>query len=286
MKLRDVTVGSFCTKAVLVLSLAPVNLSAQEPETYHMTADDLEQERVYSPYADRNYPDQVFFGDTHVHTNLTPDAGLIGTTLDVHAAYRFARGETVVSNTGQRIQLVRPLDFLVVTDHAEYIGLAPMIRDANPILLSVPHGKWLYERFTAGPEGAMEAFRSILDDGVTGNDRLTESQMVSTIWSEFIKTADTYDEPGRFSAMAGFEWSSMPSGNNIHRVIVFRDGADRTGQVLPFSLFDSENPQDLWRYLENYEATTLERSDQTADLVVRPGWGEITPLVDLGQKVA
>ncbi len=256
MELRDVTVGSFCTKAVLVLSLAPVNLSAQEPETYHVTADDLEQERVYSPYADRDYPDQVFFGDTHVHTNLSPDAGLIGTTLDVHAAYRFARGETVVSNTGQRIQLVRPLDFLVVTDHAEYIGLAPMIRDANPILLSVPHGKWLYERFTAGPEGAMEAFRSILDDGVTGNDRLTESQMVSTIWSEFIKTADTYDEPGRFSAMAGFEWSSMPSGNNIHRVIVFRDGAERTGQVLPFSLFDSQDPQDLWRYLESYEATT------------------------------
>ncbi len=143
MKKAAVTVCSLFAAIFTGLSIAQGNLSAQEPETYHMTADDLEQERVYSPYADRAYPDQVFFGDTHVHTNLSPDAGLIGTTLDVHAAYRFARGETVVSNTGQRIQLVRPLDFLVVTDHAEYIGLAPMIRDANPILLSHPHGKWL-----------------------------------------------------------------------------------------------------------------------------------------------
>ena len=86
----------------------------------------------------------------HVHTNLSPDAGLVGTTLTVEDAYRAARGETVMSNTGQPFRLVRPLDFLVVTDHAEYIGLAPMIRDANPILLANPHGKWLWEKFTAG----------------------------------------------------------------------------------------------------------------------------------------
>jgi len=256
MKLRAVTVGSFCTQAVLALSLAPGNLSAQEPETYHMTADDLEQERVYSPYADRAYPDQVFFGDTHVHTNLSPDAGLIGTTLDVHAAYRFARGETVVSNTGQRIQLVRPLDFLVVTDHAEYIGLAPMIRDGNPVLLADPYGKWLYERFSAGPEGKMEAFRSILNDAVTGIDRFSSSDMVRTIWETVVDAAEGYNEPGSFTAMTGFEWTSSPRGDNLHRVVVFRDGAEVTGQVLPYSLFDSQDPQDLWRYLENYEATT------------------------------
>ncbi len=240
--------------AILVAATFSVPLSAQVEAA--VTASDLTKERTYSPYANRAYPDKVLFGDSHFHTKLSPDAGLIGTRLSVEDGYRFARGQTIVSNTGQRVQLVRPLDFLVVTDHAEYMGLAPMIQDANPILLSDAHGRWLYERFTSGPEGAMEAFRSILDDGVTGTDRLSESDMVHTIWSEFIQTAEAYNEPGRFSAMTGFEWTSMPSGNNLHRVVVFRDAADRTGRVLPFSLFDSEDPEDLWRYLATYEAAT------------------------------
>ena len=102
----------------------------------------------------------------------------------------------------------------------------------------------------------MEAFRSILDDAVRGVDRLSESDMVSTIWRNFVETAEGYNEPGRFTAMTGFEWTSSPSGDNLHRVVVFRDGAERTSQVLPFSLFDSQDPRDLWRYLEAYEAKT------------------------------
>jgi hypothetical protein len=247
-------VGSFFIVVASGLAMfAGTALAVQYPT---VTESDLAEKSVYSPYAGRAYPDRVFFGDTHFHTNLSPDAGLIGTTLSVEEGYRFARGEEVVSNTGQRVQLVRPLDFLVVTDHAEYIGLAPMIRDANPLLLSDPHGKFLYENFTAGPEGAMKAFRSILEDAATGTDRLSESDMVPTIWREFINTADEYDDPGRFSAMTGFEWTSMPSGNNLHRVIVFRDGADKTGRVLPFTLFDSDDPEDLWNYLAGYEAKT------------------------------
>jgi len=255
MKRHALIVGLFCALAVLGLAKDAGDLSAQEPEIV-VTEEDLVQEKVYSPYADRAYPDQVFFGDTHLHTNLSPDAGLIGTTLDVHAAYRFARGETVVSNTSQRIQLIRPLDFLVVTDHAEYIGLAPMIRDGDPVLLADPYGKWLYERFKAGPEGKMEAFRSILNDAVTGIDRFSSSDMVRTIWETVVEAAESYNEPGRFTALTGFEWTSSPRGDNLHRVVVFRDGAEVTGQVLPYSLFDSQDPQDLWRYLENYEATT------------------------------
>ena len=114
-------------------------------------------ERNYSPYVGRDYPDQVLFGDTHFHTNLSFDAGLVGTSLDVDAGYRFARGEKVISNSGQPAQLIRPLDFLVITDHAEFIGLAPMIQQSDPALLADPWGKWVYERFNAGPEGRMEA---------------------------------------------------------------------------------------------------------------------------------
>jgi hypothetical protein len=240
--------------AGLAFSTSPTRLAAQVEAA--VTEDDLVQERVYSPYAGRAYPDQVLFGDTHFHTNLSPDAGLIGTTLSVSDGYRFARGEEIRSNTGQRVQLIRPLDFLVVTDHSEYIGLAPMIRDANPILLADPYGKFLYENFTAGPEGAMTAFRSILDDAVSGNNRLGQSDMVPTIWNEFLETADQYDEPGRFSAMTGFEWTSTPAGDNLHRVVVFRDGAEKTRQIIPYTSFESFDPEDLWKWLASYEETT------------------------------
>ncbi len=212
--------------------------------------------KVYSPFVGRAYPDRILWGDTHLHTNLSPDAGLIGTTLGVSDAYRFARGEKVIGNTGQPVQLIRPLDFLVVTDHAEYIGLGPLIANSDPLFLADPHGKWLHERFNAGPEGKMQAFRSILDDARTGTNRLTNPEIVRSIWERFIETADSYNEPGRFSAMTGFEWTSMPSGNNLHRVVVFRDGADKTSQTAPFSLFDSDDPEDLWKYLAGYEAKT------------------------------
>jgi len=218
--------------------------------------EDLTPSSDYSPYAGRAYPDQVLFGDTHLHTKYSPDAGLLGTTLDVDDAYRFARGETVISNTGQRVQLVRPLDFLFVTDHAEYIGLAPMIRDADPILLADPYGKWLYEKFNAGGESAMEAFGSILNDASTGTSQFASDEATRSIWNSFVHTADEYNQPGTFSAMIGFEWSSLPNGNNIHRVVMFADGADKTSQVLPYGVFDSEDPEDLWKYLANYEAST------------------------------
>ncbi len=161
------------------------------------TADDFAEKKVYSPYAGRAYPDRVYFGDTHLHTKLSPDAGLIGTTLDVGDAYRFARGDKVVSNTGQPVQLVRALDFLVVTDHAEYIGLAPMIRESNPVLLADPYGKWLHERFNAGKEGRFEAFQSIVKDAATGTSRFTSPEITRTIWESFIELADTYNAPGR-----------------------------------------------------------------------------------------
>ena len=89
----------------------------------------------------------------------------------------------------------------------------------------------------------MKAFASIVSDATTGNNRLGESEVVSTIWREYVATADEYNAPGRFTTMIGFEWSTMPGGNNIHRIVLFRDGADRTSRTLPFGTFDSE---DLW----------------------------------------
>ena len=242
-----------CGAAFVAVMLPSVAVAEPEGD---VTPESFVGLRTYSPYANRTYPDQVLFGDMHLHTNLSPDAGLLGTSLTAEDAYRAARGETVTSNTGQPFQLVRPLDFLVVTDHAEYMGLAPMIRGSDPRLLANPHGRWLWESFNAGGARAMEAFASIVEDATLSNDRLGDTGMVEAIWEDFVETADRFNEPGVFSAMTGFEWTSMPGGNNIHRVVVFADGADKTGQVVPFSLLDSEDPQDLWKYMEGYEAKT------------------------------
>jgi hypothetical protein len=219
--------------AVCGLTLSPGISSAQEPEVYHLTEADVIEERVYSPYAGRAYADQVFFGDMHCHTNVSFDAGLIGTTLDAHDGYRLARGEKVFSNGGQPVQLIRPLDFLVITDHAEMLGLAPAIQDSNPVLLADPWGKYIHELFNSGPEGRLAAVREVVDKGVAAENPLSSDDLARSIWEEFINIADQYNDPGRFSAMIGFEWSSTPGGDNLHRVVVFRDGADKA-RPFPF----------------------------------------------------
>jgi hypothetical protein len=238
---------------IVVPCLFSAQIFAQE---IIITEEDLIEEPVYSPYAGRSYSDQVYFGDMHFHTDLSFDAGLIGTTLTAHEGYRMARGDKVISNTGQPVQLIRPLDFLVITDHAEMIGLASSIRESSPILLSEPWGRWIHERFNSGPEGRMEGLRDIVARGTSGDNPFGSDELKRSIWDEFIHIADSYNEPGRFSAMIGYEWTSTPNGNNLHRVVVFRDGAEKTGQTTPFSLFDSQDPEDLWAHLASYEEDT------------------------------
>lgn len=102
----------------------------------------------------------------------------------------------------------------------------------------------------------MEAVRDAVDKGTSGKNPFGSDDLTRSIWGELIKIADQYNEPGSFSAMIGFEWTSTPNGDNLHRVIVFRDGADKAGRTVPFSLFDSDDPEDLWRYLAAYEEKT------------------------------
>ena len=240
--------------AVIALLATPAALAS--PQAIELKAENFEQERAYSPFLNRDYPDEVLFGDTHFHTNLSFDAGLVGTTLGVDEGFRFARGERVKSNTGQPVQLVRPLDFLVITDHAELIGLAPMIHNSHPALLADPWGKWIHDRFRAGPEGRMEAFQDVIAAGVQGKDPMSSNDAARSIWIDFVEKAETYNDPGRFTAMTGFEWTSTPKGDNLHRCVIFRDNDDKTSQTLPFSSFDSFDPAELWKYMANYEDKT------------------------------
>ncbi|MDJ0858224.1 MAG: DUF3604 domain-containing protein [Dinoroseobacter sp.] len=210
----------------------------------------------YSPFAGRAYPDQVLFGDLHFHTEISFDAGLIGTSLDMHDAFAVARGEEILSNTGQRVQLVRPLDFLAITEHAEMLGLATAVRTSDPRLLADDWGRQTYDLFQSGQEGRMAAFADIIDIGtVQGRDPTAGLGLDGDIWLDIIDTVDHYNDPGVFTALAGFEWTYTPLGDNLHRVILFADGADKTSQTRPFPFFDSE-PEDLWNYLASYEADT------------------------------
>ena len=209
----------------------------------------------YSPYLNHNYPDRVYWGDTHVHTSYSTDAGLFGNRLGPDAAYRFAKGEIVVSSMGVRARLLRPLDWLVVADHAENLGLAPMIEESNSDLLSTEWGRQIHDLVKAGKLGAAY---SMWGAGVTARvDPLAEKKMmVRSMWERVTAAAEEHNNPGRFTAFIGFEWTASPSGSNLHRNVIFRDNKEVADRIRPFSTYDSEDPEDLWDWMQDYEDKT------------------------------
>jgi hypothetical protein len=197
----------------------------------------------------------VFWGDTHVHTAYSTDAGMVGNRLGPEEAYRFARGEAVVSSAGVRARLQRPLDFLVVADHAENLGLAPMIAESNPGLLQTAFGREIHGLVTSGKYwdayGLWGQGMAARKDPLEGEEELTR-----TMWQRLTAAAEEYNEPGRFTAFIGYECTASPGGNNLHRNVVFRDGKEKADQVIPMSNYDSSDPEDLWTWMAAYEART------------------------------
>ena len=166
-------------------------------------------EKIYSPYVERKVSDAkfaegVYWGDTHMHTSYSTDAGMMGNRLGPEQAYRFARGEEVIASHGMRARLIRPLDFLVVSDHAENLGLAPYIDESNPDLLTSEWGRMVHDLVKDGK--SREAFQAWLDDAVTkGNDPIGNPKMARSVWDRQLAFADQFNEPGKFTALAGFE---------------------------------------------------------------------------------
>jgi hypothetical protein len=246
------------------LSIVAVMLPASAAAQEYTYPDSMRQRpSIYSPYveraaADADFAEGVYWGDTHLHTSYSTDAGMMGNTLGPEEAFRFARGEEVVASHGARVRLIRPLDFLVVADHAENLGLAPFIAESNPELLKSEWGRMVHDLVKAGE--SREAFQTWLRDAVTaGTDPINSPRMSRAVWEREIAYADAYNEPGRFTALIGFEWTSIATKEtpgNLHRVVIFKDGKDKVGQVLPFSTFDSIDPEDLWAYMARYESET------------------------------
>ena len=222
--------------------------------------------KVYSPYAKRGIPERPLWGDSHLHTSLSMDAGLFGNRLSPREAYRFARGEEVVSSTGQAVRLSRPLDWLVVADHSDGMGFFGDIAAGKPELMAFEQSARWIKAFEEGGDAAVQASLDLITS--FSNDKMDPemfalyspgSKPFKNLWEKVIDDAEAFNDPGRFTAFIGFEWTSLIKGNNMHRVVMMRDGAVRARQVVPFTMTapqGSPDPRDLWKYLAKYENKT------------------------------
>lgn len=215
----------------------------------------------YSPYAGRNFPTRPLFGDTHLHTGFSMDAGAFGARLKPADAYRFARGEELLSNTGQPAKLSRPLDFLVVADHSDGMGFFPMLMSGDPTLMSTEQGRRWHDQIKSGKggEAAIDIIRSFGKGELPEGFPLPGTKAYRSAWQETIKAAEDYNEPGRFTAFIGFEWTSNTGGNNLHRNIIFREDGTRASLVEPYTTMKplgSDNPTDLWKWMAATEDKT------------------------------
>lgn len=218
----------------------------------------LFKERSYSPYAGRHFPTRVYWGDTHLHTSNSLDARAFGATLGPEQAYRFARGEEVTASNGMRVKLSRPLDWLVVADHSDGMGAMNEIVAGNPMLLRDPIIKDWSERVNAGGKTALAATMDIITSFSEGKipKVLLEDKFAQSVWDKYLTTAEAFNEPGRFTAIIGYEWTSTEGGNNLHRNVLYRDGADIARRALPYTTAASFNPEDLWKWMASFEEKT------------------------------
>ena len=249
---------------ILVATVAP--LAAQDigtPDTEEM--EQTHPKRPYSPYAGGAVPTRVFWGDTHLHTSYSMDAGAFGARLGPEDAYRFARGEEIESNTAGPVRLARPLDFLVVADHSDNMGFFPDLYAGDPKILADPKGREWYEKVQAGGRQGMEVALEIIDKFSRGTfpEALMywpDTTAYKDTWAKTIAAAKAYNDPGVFTAFIGYEWTSqVPPGQNLHRVVIYRDGADKASQTVPATTYPpqgSTDPEYLWSLLQAYEDKT------------------------------
>jgi hypothetical protein len=250
--------------AALVAALC-ASVSAQEPPPEPASLEKAFREDSFSPYANRSFPSLALFGDTHVHSSISMDAGAIGNRLGPEDAYRFARGEEVTSSTGVRAKLSRPLDFMVLSDHSDNMGLFTLLYEADPVLVNKSDiARELSNKIRKGGKYGMEAGMYIVDNFANNTldpslEIVPGSKAFKATWNMIIDAAEKYNQPGQFTAFIGYEWTSLIVGNNMHRNVIYRDGEQFARQVEPYTTTPpagSPNPRDLWRWLAAYEDKT------------------------------
>lgn len=249
------------TAALVAIMAAPLAQMPPPADAEKVLADAY-QGKSYSPYAGRGFPSRPLWGDAHLHTSLSMDAGAFGNRLGLDEAYRFARGEEVVSSNGTPAKLSRPLDWLVIADHSDNMGFFPDLLAGKPHLLSDPTGKDWYERVQGG-DGVNVALEIISKfsqgDFPEALVYAPDTPAYKSVWQETIAAAERFNDPGDFTAFIGFEWTSLVKGNNLHRVVVYRDDGDKASQMVAYTTtppHGSTNPRDLWKWMAAYEEKT------------------------------
>ncbi|WP_101760109.1 DUF3604 domain-containing protein [Oceanicoccus sp. KOV_DT_Chl] len=246
------------TVAILLGLFALTQLVIQAVAAEQTAAIKSSSGQSFSRYADRQYPTKLLWGDTHLHTGLSVDARAFGATLTPADAFRFARGEQITSSLGEKIQLSRPLDWLVVADHSDGLGAMNEIVAGNPGLLIDPKVNNWHQLISEGGQSAFKATMDIIATISSGDvpEVLKDPDFVGTIWEDYVNVADSFNQPGTFSAVIGYEWTSTTGGNNLHRNVLYRDSGEYAKQLLPFTAAESDNPEDLWQWLQRYEDIT------------------------------
>jgi len=246
----------------ILLALAGILLVPAAEAQQHGNHEAISKEDIakvskpqFSPYAGRNFPTRVLFGDTHLHTAISVDAGTLN-RIGQEDAFRFARGEEVTTTHGLRAKLGRPLDFLVIADHAEMYGLMPQLLSGDPEILSTEIGKKWYTALTSGNYDTIFATAMEIVGSLSGDvPPIQSAKALRNAWQAYTALADRYNDPGKFTALIGFEWTAI-GGYNLHRNVIFRGDATVANRTLPFSQYDSKNPEKLWEYLAGFEKET------------------------------
>src|SRR4051794_35330642 len=217
-----ITVRRAAAVGAIGAMLFATTVAAQDVTTDIGTLDKATAERMfpakppYSPYAGRNFPTRPYFGDTHTHTSYSMDAGAFGARLGPKDAYRFAKGEEVIASSGQRAKLSRPLEFLVVSDHSDGMGFFPQLMGGDPTLLATSQGRKWYDEIHSG-KGAQAAVDIITSFGrgqMPKGFPTPGTPAYRSAWRETIKAEDEANEPGRFTAFIGYEWTSNAEGKS------------------------------------------------------------------------
>ncbi len=241
---KRLTAQSFGIVVLLgLVACSPIDDPTLYPVFDPATAAPPPAKPMLAPNATRH----LLWGDVHIHTSYSTDAYMLGVTATPDDAYKFARGGTIEHAVGYPIRIDRPLDFAAVTDHSEYMGAA-RVDDSMTLPLEE---RGLRERLlNDGPLSLTFALLSIVRN-VNGLDVYAQSPEARGIamnaWQLMIETADAHYEPGVFTTLVGYEWTSMPDGQNLHRNVLYRD---TNVPELPFSSLDSGNPEDLWDALD------------------------------------
>jgi Protein of unknown function (DUF3604) len=193
----------------------------------------------------KNALKNVYFGEQHLHTQNSPDAFAAGSRQTWDDTFRYGRGEEVVLHTitsKNKIKRRTPYDFMAITDHAEYFSVMPQLIDPKNELSKTDFAKKLQDN---DPSAVQTILHSILTS--TAMSEYVAPKLLVDNWQNYVKVANKYNDPGKFTTLIAFEWTAIPNGRNMHRNVFFRND---TGPKAPYSSFDSFRPEDLWTYQE------------------------------------